>query len=89
MIEISTSENNIILNNSITIYKGNPDLINIANKFPSIQIEKGFVKVPKYKQIKILLKYNWEEKILKIARIYLIGVQSRKVIDMTFNKLYN
>ena len=88
-IEISTSENDIVLNNGITVHKGDPDLINVANEFPSIWVEKGFVKVPEHEWMKIPLKSDWEEKIPKTARIYPMGAQSRRVIDETFDKLHD
>ena len=38
--------------------------------------------------MRIPLRSNWEDKALKTARVYLIGEDSKRVINETFDKLY-
>lgn len=38
--------------------------------------------------MQILLKFNWESKVLRKAKIYLLSVKNKKLIDQTFDKFY-
>ena len=41
------------------------------------------------KQIKILLKSNWESRITNKTKIYFLDLRDKAVIDEIFDKLYN
>jgi len=38
--------------------------------------------------MRIPLRSDWEDKVLKLVRVYPLGNESKRVVDETFNKLY-
>ena len=38
--------------------------------------------------MRISLRFDWENKALKIARVYLLKSNVRKIVDEIFDKLY-
>ncbi len=64
-----------------------PELAEVVNKFPSIWEEKGFADLPENEWMRKPLRSDWESKAPKTARIYLLGNESKKIIDQIFDKL--
>ena len=88
-VEILPSAEDKILPNSVTIYRNVPELATVANKFPELQTEGGFAEVPQNEWMRIPLRSDWEDKILKIARVYPLGNKAKEIINKIFDKLYN
>ena len=91
----STVAPETLLPNRVTIYSptNSPDVLEltkVVNDFPRIWNDTdSFVDIPKDEWMKILLRDDWESKMpAKAPRVYPLGIEDRKVVDKTFDKLH-
>ena len=84
-----------LLLNGVTIYgsTNSPDVIEltrVVNEFLKVWNDTGtFVDIPEDQWMKIPLRDDWESKMpARAPRVYPLGIEDRKHIDKTFDKLY-
>ena len=83
-----------MLPNSVTVH-GSPrdpatiQLAQVVALYPKLWEDSGFVDIPQDRWMRILLKPGWEQKVNGSAKTYPLGEKDRKVVDKTFDKLYN
>ena len=87
-----TIEIDIVLPNGVTIYRSSKQAVDhlycFITKYNSIWYDKGFAKLLVENWIQILLKSDWESKVSRKAKVYLLSVKDRKLVDQTFDKLH-
>lgn len=85
-------EIDIVLPNNVTIYQSSKQVVNqlfyLITKHDLIWHNKGFARLLKENQMKILLKLDWELKILRKVRVYPLSIKNNKFVDLTFNELH-
>ena len=84
---ISTAADAVLLNR-ITIYEGNSEIQSVVEEFSRLW-EKGeeFADVSQKEWIRISLKSDWEQYVLKTARVYPLKKDAKEVVDKIFDKL--
>lgn len=93
--ETAATRPETVLPNGVTIYgpSNSPNVAELAkavNDFPKIWNDAGtFANIPKDEWMKIPLRSDWENKIsTKAPQVYPLGIEDRKCVDKTFDKLY-
>ena len=81
-----------VLENGIRVF-GDTDAVkqisDLVAEYPSIWESQGFVQIPPERWMKVPLKPGWETKVSAIKpRVYPLGNDARRLVDDTFNELY-
>lgn len=58
------------------------------NEFPTLWNDDGFIKVPPDEWMRIPLKEGWQDKLTGRSKIYPLGIEDRKLVDETFDKMH-
>ena len=74
----------MMYDNNETIYAYN----NLIQEFFSLWEDYEFIDVLKNDWMKILLKDNWQSKIIEKSKIYSLDTKNRKILDKTFDDFH-
>lgn len=80
-----------ILPNGIKIYGFDTErqaYAKLVEEFPSLWKDDGFIKVPPEEWMRIPLKDGWQDKLTGRSKIYPLGIEDRKLVDETFDKMH-
>lgn len=80
-----TSSNRIKIYGSEVERKAYTELV---AKFPSLWEDDGFIRVPPEEWMRIPLKEEWQNKLTGRSKIYPLGIEDRKLVDETFDKMH-
>lgn len=79
------------LSNGIKIYGSGVErkaYTKLVAEFPSLWEDDGFIRVPPEEWMRIPLKEGWQNKLTRRSKIYPLGIEDRKLVDETFNKMH-
>lgn len=88
---ISTGAHEQELPNGIKIYDTQSErqiYTKLVNEFPTLWNDDGFIKVPPDEWMRIPLKEGWQDKLTGRSKIYPLGIEDRKLVDETFDKMH-
>ena len=86
-VGVSILKSDTVLPNRVITYGYALEITEVVYEYLSIWREEGFANISQAEWMYIPLRSDWEDKTLKTTRIYFMGVDSRRVIDETFDKL--
>ena len=87
------SVNEIILLNEITVHRFSEKVIEVfrdlINNYSILFINISFVDLFEENWMRIFLKIDWKFRIFDKAKIYLLSIQNKVLIDVTFDQLHD
>ena len=82
----------IVFENNVIIHRFNNEIVKIFNKlideYSNFWKNIEFVVLSKKNWMKILLKFDWEQKILDKIKMYFLNKKNRELVNETFDKLH-
>ena len=81
----------VTLPNGVNIYARDDEHIeaftNLVEEFPKLWQDADFVNLPQSEWMRIPLRSDWESRVSGKAKVYLLGLKDREVVDRTFDEL--